>query len=146
MPKRTRTKRSGSGTSGPSRKRQQQGPRKKRKRKIKRRHKTDALTHAKRRHARTQRHSHKARMYHEAQTINRLLSHLLQTASSTEALPYHFDKRHHTKDPEYRWETAQRREFKQGFPAPDVSMLRPQADDLPPHWGNYPLGAVEHRR
>ena len=127
-------------------KKKRKGSRKKRKRKIKRKHKTDALTHAKRRHARTRRHSHKARMYHEAQTVNRLLSHLLQTASSTEADPYHFDKRHHTKDPEYRWETAPRREFKQGFPAPDVSMLRPQADDLPPHWGNYPLGAVEHRR
>ena len=126
-------------------KKKRKGSRKKRKRKIKRKHKTDALTHAKRRHARTRRHSHKARMYHEAQTVNRLLSHLLQTASSTEALPYHFDKRHYSKDPEYRWETQVRREFKQGFPAPDVSMLRPQAEDLPPHWGNYPLGAVQHR-
>ena len=122
----------------PKRTKKRSGSRKKKKRKIKRRHKTDALTHAKRRHARTRRHTHKARMYHEAQTVNRLLSHLLQTASSTEALPYHFDKRHHTKDPEYRWETAQRREFKQGFPAPDVSMLRPQGEDMPPHRGNYP--------
>ena len=119
---------------------------KKKRRKLTRRHKTDALTHAKRRHARSRSHAHKARMVHEVQNVNALLTQLLQTASSTEDQPYHFDKRHYTKDPEYRWETQERRQFKQGFPAPDVSMLRPQSDDLPPHWGNYPLGAVAHRR
>ena len=117
-----------------------------RKRKLTRRHKTDAMTHAKRRHARSRSHAHKARMVHEVQSVNALLTQLLQTASSTEAQPYHFDKRHFTKDPEYRWETQERRQFKQRFPAPDVSMLRPQSDDLPPHWGNYPLKAVAHRR
>ena len=107
-------------------------------RKLKRRLKTDAMTHAKRRHARTRGHRHKARMYHEVQTVNRLLSHLLKTASSTENKPYNFDRRHHTKDPEYAWSDERTKQFKRGFPAPDVNMLRPQGETLPPHHGNFP--------
>ena len=118
----------------------------KRQRKLKRKHLTDKQTHALRRHARSRRHAHKSRVVREISTVNALLTQLLQTASSTEDQPYHYDKRHYTKDPEYRWETQERREFKQGFPAPDVSMLRPQSSSLPPHWGNYPLAAVNHRR
>ena len=119
---------------------------KKRKRKLKRRHKTDKLSHARRRHAKTRVHGHKHKMLREAQNTNALLTQFLKMGASTDASPYHYDKRHYTKDPEYRWETQERQEFKQGFPAPDVSMLRPQSDNLPPHWGNYPLAAVGHRR
>ena len=135
-----------SGTKQKSRKRSRSGSKRKRKRKLKRRHKTDALTHAKRRHARSRAHTHKNRMVKEVEHVNALLTQLLQTASSTESKPYHFDKRHHTKDPEYRWETDDRQAFKKGFPAPDVSMLRPQGRDLPPHWGNYPLQSAQVQR
>ena len=87
-------------------------------------------------------------MLREAQNVNSLLTQLLKTsaphAEGTD--PYHYDKRHYTKDPEYQWETQDRQEFKKGFPAPDVSMLRPQSDSMPPHLGNYPLAAVGHRR
>jgi hypothetical protein len=85
-------------------------------------------------------------MLHEAHNTNALLTQFLKMGAGTEDAPYHYDKRHHTKDPEYRWETQERQEFKKGFPAPDVSMLRPQSGNLPPHWGNYPLAAVGHRR
>ena len=122
------------------------GSKKKRKRKLKRRHKTDKHSHARRRHAKTQVHGHKRKMLHEAHNTNALLTQFLKMGAGTEDAPYHYDKRHHTKDPEYRWETQERQEFKKGFPAPDVSMLRPQSDNLPPHWGNYPLAAVGHRR
>ena len=128
------------------RKRKRSGGSKKRKRKLRRKLRTDAGTHALRRHARSRTHSHRHRMLKEVQAVGSILAQLLQTASSTEENPYHYDKRHYTKDPEYRWETQERQQFKQGFPAPDVSMLRPQGDDLPPHWGNYPLAAVAHRR
>ncbi len=118
--------------------------RKPRRRKLRRRHKTDKHSHTTRRHHKHP--GHQRRILSEVETVNTLLTQLLQTASSTESNPYHYDKRHYTKDPEYRWETQERQEFKKGFPAPDVSMLRPQADDLPPHWGNYPIPAVAHRR
>lgn len=112
----------------------------KRKRKIKRKHKTDKLTHAKRRHARSRRHNHKARMVHEVQTVNSLLAQLLKTAAPTEigADPYHYDKGHYTKDPEYGWSDTRTQEFKRGFPAPDVNLWRSQGDTMPTYRGNYP--------
>ena len=127
-----------SGTKQKSRKRSRSGSKRKRKRKLKRRHKTDALTHAKRRHARSRNHTHKARMVKEVEHVNALLTQLLQTASSTESKPYHFDKRHHTKDPEYAWSNERTKQFKQGFPAPDVNFWRPQGETLPPSRGNFP--------
>ena len=92
------------------------------------------------------RHRHLPRMIKEQELTNYVLNQLLKTASSSDANPYNYHPRHHTKDPEYQWETEERRTFKRGFNAPDVSMLRPQGDDLPPHLGNYPLAAVGHRR
>ena len=122
----------------------------KRKRKIKRKHKTDKLTHAKRRHARSHRHVHKARMVREVQTVNSLLSQLLKTAAPTEtgADPYHYDKGHYTKDPEYQWSDPATKKFKQGFPAPDVNFWRSQGPDLPTYRGNYPnwRGAQEEQQ
>ena len=73
--------------------------------------------------------------------MNYLLHQILKTASSTDEKPYNYHPRHHTKDPEYRWDNATTQEFKRGFPAPDVSMLRPQGEDVPPHRGNYPGAA-----
>ena len=122
--------------SGKKRKRSRSA--RKRGRKIKRRHKTDAMTHAKRRHARSRAHSHKHRVINEVQTVNALLTQLLQTAASTESKPYHYDKRHYTKDPEYAWSDERTQQFKQGFPAPDVNFWRPQGDALPPSRGNFP--------
>ena len=124
--------------------------RKKKKRKA-RPYKLDKHTRArrayrKRRHRSSRITGHHARHTKEAEYTNFLLKALLKTASSTEDRPYNYHPRHFTKDPEYNWETSERQEFKRGFPAPDVSMLRPQADDLPPHWGNYPIPAIAHRR
>jgi len=70
--------------------------------------------------------------------MNYLLHHILKTAASSDENPHHYHPRHFTKDPEYRWETAARQEFKRGFPAPDFTLLRPQGEDIPPHLGNYP--------
>ena len=110
---------------------------KKKKRKLKRRHKTDKHSHARRRHAKTQVHGHKHKMLREAQNVSALLTQLLKTAGSSEDAPYHYEKRHHTKDPEYKWESGTRKTFKESIPAPDVSMLRPQGEAYPPHLGNY---------
>ena len=95
--------------------------RKPRKRKLKRRHKTDKHSHAARRHHNHP--THQRRMFREVETVNALLTQLLKTASSTESDPYHYDKRHYTKDPEYKHSDERMQEFKRGFPAPDVSML-----------------------
>ena len=118
--------------------------------KIKHPHTGDKLKRARRRYAKP-RHprskiDHSARVRQDVEGLNYLLHQLLKTASSTDENPYHYHPRHHTRDPEYRWETRPRQRFKRGFPAPDVSMLRPQHKSLPPHLGNYPLGAIAHRR
>ena len=91
---------------------------------------------------------HHKRLYDEAELTNFLLNSLLKTASSTEDKPYNYHPRHHSKDPEYafypkvvrggRRRPGEMQEFKQGFPAPDVSMLRPQGEYMPPHRGNFP--------
>ena len=109
-----------------------------RKKKRKRKHKTDVQSHARRRHARTRVHGHKKRMFKEAETMNYLLNQILKTSSASEDKPYNYHPRHHTKDPEYRHSSARAQRFKRGFPAPDVSMLRPQGDAEPTHRGNFP--------
>ena len=63
-------------------------------------------------------------MLDEVQNVNALLAQLLQTAASTESKPYHYDKRHYSKDPEYAWSDERTQQFKQGFPAPDVNWPR----------------------
>ena len=134
-------------------KRKTRAKRKSRKKKkgIKRPYKLDKESRArhrfkKRRHPASTVHGHHKRMRDESELSNYLLHQILKTAASTDADPYNYEPRHHTRDPEYRWETRPRQRFKRGFPAPDVSMLRPQHKSLPPHWGNYPLGGVQHRR
>ncbi|MBN93254.1 MAG: hypothetical protein CL928_04170 [Deltaproteobacteria bacterium] len=77
-------------------------------------------------------------MVKEVEHVNALLTQLLQTAASTESKPYHYDKRHYTKDPEYAWSDERTKQFKQGFPAPDVTFWRPQGESLPPSRGNFP--------
>ena len=118
-----------------SKKKKSAKKRKPRKRKLKRRHKTDKHSHAARRHHKHPKHQ--SRMIREVETVNALLTQLLKTASSTESDPYHYDKRHYTKDPEYKHSDERMQEFKRGFPAPDVSMLRPPGQQ-PPHRGNFP--------
>ena len=95
--------------------------RKPRRRKLRRRHKTDKHSHTTRRHHKHP--GHQRRILSEVETVNTLLTQLLKTASSTESDPYHYDKRHYTKDPEYKHSDQRMQEFKRGFPAPDVSML-----------------------
>ena len=123
----------------------------KKKKGIKRPYKTDKHSRAraryrKRRHPASSIHGHHKRLRDESELTNYLLHQLLKTASSTDADPYNYNPRHFSKDPEYRWDSQLRQRFKRGFPAPDVSLLRSQHSSLPPHWGNYPLGAVAHRR
>ena len=70
-------------------------------------------------------------MYDEAELTNFLLNSLLKTASSPEDKPYNYNPRHHTKDPEYAHSGPEMKEFKRGFPAPDVTMLRHREDEGP---------------
>ena len=110
--------------------------RKKRKRPYKR----DKRAHKVRRRAL----HHKAEFRKEQEMTNYLLHQMLKTMSAPEG-QYKYHPRHHTKDPEYQWASREQQQFKRGFPAPDFSLLRAQSKDLPPHLGNFPLGAVQHR-
>ena len=92
----------------------------------------------KRRHRASRVHGHHKRMRHEAETMNYLLHQILKTASSTESDPYHYDPRHHSKDPEYKFAGERMQEFKRGVPAPDTHFWRSQGDDLPPYPANFP--------
>ena len=114
--------------------------RKKKRRRVKRPYKTHATAHARRRHARTVVHGHHKRMADESQMMNYLLHQLLKTASSTDAEPYNYDPRHHTKDVEYQHSSFPLQEFKRSVPAPDVHFWRPQGRGLPTHRGNVEPG------
>ena len=116
---------------------------KKRVTKHKRNYKTDKKSKARRRFRRT-RHKrsavtgHHQRHLEEAEMTNFLLNALLKTAASTDEKPYHYNPRHHTRDPEFKYSGDEMKEFKSGFAAPDTNFWRPQGDDMPPHRGNFP--------
>jgi len=101
--------------------------------KIKRKHRTDKRSHAKRRHARTKKHSHKRRMLQESKNMSALLTQLLKMSASTDADPYHYDKRHYSKDPEYKWSDA----------APDVNFLRSQGPAYSPYKNNFARQTID---
>ena len=111
--------------------------------KIKRKHRTDKRSHAKRRHARTKKHSHKRRMLQESKNMSALLTQLLKMSASTDADPYHYDKRHYSKDPEYKWSDARTQKFKRGFPAPDVNFLRSQGPAYSPYKNNFARQTID---
>jgi len=121
---------------------------KKRKKRAARPLKLDAVSRARRRHKK-RRHpasaprGHHKRMHKEAELMNYLLHQVLKTAASTDADPYHYEPRHYSKDPEYKFSTARMREFKRGVPAPDTTHLRPQGAGMPPHRGNFPYWEPE---
>ena len=92
----------------------------------------------KRRHRASRVHGHHKRMRKETETMNYLLHQLLKTAASTDAKPYHYEPRHHSRDPEYKFSDARTKEFKRGLPAADVHFWRPQGSDMPPSRGNFP--------
>ena len=73
-------------------------------------------------------------MLKEVQAVGSILAQLLQSQHDEN---YHYDKRHHSKDPEYRWSDARTREFKKSVPAPDVHFWRPQGKSLPTHRTNF---------
>ena len=45
---------------------------------------------------------------------------------------YHYDPRHYSKDPEYKWSDQRTQAFKKEIPAPDVHYFNPPGDQ-PPH-------------
>ena len=113
--------------------------------KIKHPHTGDKLKRARRRYAKP-RHprskiDHSARVRQDVEGLNYLLHQLLKTASSTEAKPYNYHPRHHSKDPEYAHSGARMQEFKRAQPAPDVHFWNPQGINMPTHRGNFPRAA-----
>jgi len=94
--------------------------------------------HKKRRHPASAPRGHRKRMIKEAELMNYLLHQVLKTAASTDADPYHYEPRHYSKDPEYKFSGPRMREFKRGVPASDTNFLRPQGENMPPHRGNFP--------
>ena len=123
----------------------------KKRRALKRPYKLDKKSRAlrrfrKRRHRASKVHGHHKRQAVEAETTNYLLHQLLKTAASTDADPYHYEPRHHSRDPEYKFESERMQEFKRGVPAPDVHFWRPPGKGAPPHLGNYPRPAPARRR
>jgi len=77
-------------------------------------------------------------MRDEAELSNYLLHQVLQTAASTDADPYNYEPRHHSKDPEYNFSSGRTKEFKRHIPASDTNFWRPQGKGMPPHRGNFP--------
>ena len=71
-------------------------------------------------------------MVAEAQLTNTLLEAIAKK-SNPGIMP-----RHYTNDPEYAFSDDRTKEFKRGFPAPDVNFWRVQGAGLPPSRGNYP--------
>ena len=49
---------------------------------------------------------------------------------------YHYDPRHFSKDPEYKYSDERTKAFKREIPAPDVHYFAPPGDQ-PTHLGNY---------
>ena len=103
---------------------------KRRARPIKRPYKLDKKSRArhrarKRRHHASATHGHHKRMRDEAELSNYLLHQVLQTAGSTDADPYNYEPRHHSKDPEYNFSSGRTKEFKRGVPASDTNFWRP---------------------
>ena len=116
--------------------------RKSRRKKVKRPYKLDKESRArhryrKKRHKASAVHGHHKRLRDESELANYLLNQILKTAASSDAKPYHYHPRHHTKDPEFSYSDAKTREFKEGFAAPDVHFWRPQGEGMPPRRANF---------
>ena len=115
---------------------------KKKKVRIKRRarpyDKHDKVAHLRRRyrkrHAGSAVHGHKQRMRKEAETMNYLLHQLVKSQADPK---YNYHPRHHSKDPEYKFSSAAKQEFKRGVPAPDVNFWN-APKNMPPYRANYP--------
>ena len=97
----------------------------------------------KRRHKHSKVTGHHKRLHDEAMTMNYLLHQLLKTAASTDADPYSYEPRHHSRDPEYKFSGEPMQEFKRGHPAGDVHFWRPQGKGMPTHRGNFPDWRLE---
>ena len=99
-------------TKPPSKKRVM-GSRKRKKRQ--RPYKRDKRAHKIRRRKK----HHRREMRRETKMMNYLLHQMLKTMSANaDGKPYHYEPRHHTKDPEYKWDSEERQEFKRGFRHP----------------------------
>ena len=128
-----------------SRSRSKSKSKRKAKRTSKRPYKLDKESRArhkyrKRRHPRSRRTQHHGRMVAEAQLTNTLLEAIAKQSNPG------IQPRHYTNDPEYAFSNDRTKEFKRGFPAPDVNFLRPQGAGLPPSRGNYPNWRVHAAR
>ena len=124
-------------------KRKRSKSKRKKHRPIKRPYKLDKASRARHRYRKKRhRHSvvngHHKRQHDEALTTNYLLHQLLKTAASTDADPFNYEPRHHSKDPEYQFSGEAMQEFKRGQPAGDVHFWRAQGKGMPPSRGNFP--------
>ena len=93
---------------------------------------------------RRRRKHHRHEMRREAKMMNYLLHQMLKTMSADpNGQPFHYEPRHHTKDPEYKHSGPALQEFKRSVPSPDVHFWRPQGKGLPTHRGNFPRARWE---
>ena len=94
-------------------------------RKKKRTRRKRPYTRDKREHRIRRRRKHNRKEMHtEVKTMNYLLHQMLKTMSAPEG-EYNYHPRHHTKDREYKHSGDRTKQFKRGFPAPDVNFWRP---------------------
>ena len=93
------------------------------------------LHHAHRRHRRRFRRHAYAKHVASSRMV---LENILKALESQPQTAARADPRHPTKDPEYAFSDERTRQFKDEFPSPDVSFLRPQGEGRPPHVGNFP--------
>ncbi len=69
-----------------------------------------------------------------AHWLRELLKLLTSVNFPEEGDPYHYNPRHFTKDPEYKWSGERMKRFKSEIPAPDVNYFNAPGDQ-PPHLG-----------
>ena len=90
------------------------------------------LRHARRRHARSGRHH--GRMLREAVALRHLMTHMLKKQHKKD---YHYDPRHYSNDPEYKYSDDATKAFKRDVPTVDTDFWRPQAPRGVPYAANF---------
>ena len=109
-----------------------------RRKSAKKRRRKRPYTRTKRAHKiRRRRRHHHGEMLKEAETMNYVLHQMLKTMSQP-AGEYNYHPRHHSKDLEYRHSSDRTKQFKRGFPAPDVNFWRPSGPADSDTWTGAP--------
>lgn len=73
-------------------------------------------------------------MLSEARSLQTILQHMLKKQHDKS---YHYDPRHYSNDPEYKYSDKRTQEFKRDVPTVDTDFWRPQAPKGNPYAANF---------